>query len=230
MTDLRPLTLEERLSKMEAELQKANERLRALSDERRRTTRVQALTAAWVTFLLIVSGWFMPTTAAFATFSVPFTVKGRGNEHLVVDENSAKDGLIMSFYNGANGLVLQTGVGEHSTGILTAQTSDGHSAVSLGIGQPGHPGIKFVDSGTVRAAIGWGAAGGMQFEVDSANGMAVDLGEKRGNGYLLLADANQVARVEAGTLENGDGAVKAYGPTGKCGVALAGVSCLILAR
>jgi hypothetical protein len=198
MTDLRPLTLEQRLSKMEVELQKANDRV-----------RVQGLVAAGVAFLLIVFGWVVPTPAAQkeTTLTVPFTVTGsHGSERLVVDENSAGSGLVMSFYNAANGLVLQTGVGpDHATGILIAQTPDGRSSSSLGIGQGGHPGIKFISSGIIRAAIGWGGAG-MQFEVDSDSGRTLaQLEEDNGNGYFLLNDAQGVSTFEAGAGQKGGG-------------------------
>jgi hypothetical protein len=38
------------------------------------------------------------------------------------------------------------------------------------------------------------------------------------------------ADIEAETEKNGDGAVKVYGPTGKCGVALAGIPCMLVGR
>jgi hypothetical protein len=70
----------------------------------------------------------------------------------------------------------------------------------------------------------------MALGVWNQRGPIVVLGEKNGNGYLMLGDAQQTMRLEAGTEKNGDGAVKVSGPTGKCGVALAGISCMIVAR
>jgi hypothetical protein len=81
-------------------------------------------------------------------------------------------------------------------------------AISLGLSPSGQPALTLVEGGAFVA----------------------NLGTRAGNGFLQLADKGSVIRVEAGTEKNGDGAVKVYGPMGKCGVALAGISCMIVAR
>ena len=233
MTELRTIiTLEQRLSSMESELRKATEQVRALSDWRRRTARGHFLTAACVTFLLLVFGWGVPAPAAPTTVAAPFTVQGRGGGRLVIDDNSLGSGLVMTFYNSAGNAVLEGGVNKDGqAGSLVAESPGGQQRVTLGLDEKHEPFIDFISANLNRAEIGWGAkAGGMGLAIFNANGEIASLGEKGGNGYLMLADAHLTTRLEAGTQTNGDGAVKVYGPTGKCGVALAGIPCMMVAR
>ena len=53
----------------------------------------------------------------------------------------------------------------------------------------------------------------MELSFYNKKGLILDMGEKEGGGYLLLADAQLTSRVEAGTEKNGDRAVKVYGPS-----------------
>jgi hypothetical protein len=188
--------------------------------------------AAVLTILLLVLVWVVPTPAAPATFTAPFTITGPGNSKMVVDVNSKGTGLMTTYYNRGGGAVLIEGVSaDPGAGLLTVQDPDVTTAAILGITTDGQPDLKFVSGTKTRADIGWGkTSGGMGISIWNDKGLIVDMGERTGNGYLMLADAQLVSRVEAGTEKSGDGAVRVYGPTGKCGVALAGISCMIVAR
>jgi hypothetical protein len=156
-------------------------------------------------------------------------VKGPNNGRVVIENNSTGTGLIMRFYNAGGGLVLSEGpTAETGAGSLVATSPDGVNQVILGINPTGYPRILL--SSEHSAAFVGSQSGHMFFAVDNAKGNLVKLGETGGNGSLMLADAQSTSRVEAGTEKNGDGAVKVYGPTGKCGVALAGIPCMIVAR
>jgi hypothetical protein len=227
MAHPRQITLEERLSNLEAELREANQRVCALAAWRRRTS----LSVAALTCLVLVCAWVVPVPAARMTSPIPFTITGSGAERLVVDENSDGTGLMMTFYNRASRAVLTEGVSRDGSGLVIGQSPDEAERVVLGIDTQAKPAIGFVSGGQTRAKIGWGAqTNGMGFSVWNKDGLILDMGEKSGNGYLVLADAKLTTRVEAGTETNGDGAVKVYGPTGKCGVPVAGIPCMMVAR
>jgi hypothetical protein len=190
---------------------------------------MHALTVAAVMLLLLVCAWVVPTPAAQQTFTAPFTVKGPNSGRVVIENNSTGTGLIMRFYNASGGLVLSKGAtAEAGAGYVIATNPDGVNRVTLGVSPTRDPGIHFASQKYVAFV---GSQGGhMFFAVDSEKGNLVKLGENGGNGYLILSDAQSTSRVEAGTQKNGNGAVKVYGPTGKCGVALAGIPCMIVAR
>lgn len=203
-----PLTLEQRLTTLERELRKANERVRALSERHGTSGRGRVFAAGGVTLLLIVFAWIVPTPAAApTTFTAPFTVKSaRTNARVVVDESGG--GLGLSFFSPSGAMVLSVGLTPEGTGKVKSATPDGSIGIALGISPSGQPALTLGEAGKIVA----------------------NLGTKNGNGYLALADSGGILRLEAGTEQNGDGAVKVYGPTGKCGVALAGISCMIVAR
>lgn len=203
-----PLTLEQRLTNLERELWNANERVRALSARHQMSARVRVFAAVGLTLLLLVFAWIVPVPAAApTTFTAPVTVKSaRTNARVVIDESGG--GLGLSFFNPSGGLVLSVGLTPEGTGKIKSATADGSIGIAMGISPSGQPALTLGEGGKIVA----------------------NLGTKNGNGYFALADKGGVLRLEAGTEQNGDGAVKVYGPTGKCGVALAGISCMIVAR
>jgi hypothetical protein len=223
-------TLEQRLTNLEGELRKANERVRALSEWQRKSARGRILTTLGVTLLLLVFAWVVPTPAAPTTFTVPFTVTSAStNARIVVSEHAS--GLGMSFYNSGGGLVLSLGVDDQGSAIVKSRTPDGQTTATLGLNGQGEPGVTLEEGGKKVAELGPGtSSNAMGLRFWNNNKEIIGLGNKGGNGFFVLADKESVARVEAGTETNGDGAVKVFGPTGKCGVALAGISCMIVAR
>lgn len=203
-----PLTLEQRLANLECELRKANERVRALSERRGPSSGVPVFAAVGVTLLLIGFAGVVPTPAAApTTFTAPFTVNSASTHARVVVDDSG-GGLGMSFFNPSGTVVLSVGLTPEGTGKVKSTTPDGSIGIAMGISPTGQPALTLGEAGKIVA----------------------NLGTKNGNGDLALADKGGVLRLEAGTEQNGDGAVKVYGPTGKCGVAIAGISCMIVAR
>lgn len=233
MADMSPITLEQRLSHMEAELRKANERVRALSEWRRTTARVHVLTAAGVSLLLLnVVGAAGVGATQSNTIAAPFTVTGPNSSRMVVDKNNKGTGLTLSFYNAGGGLGLIEGIStDTGAGAINVQSPDGSQAAALGLDGIGDPYVQLESSGKLVAKIGSAGTDRMGLRFWNADdNEIVGLGNKGGDGYFVLSDHRSVKRVEAGTELNGDGAVKTYGPTGKCGIALAGISCMIVAR
>jgi len=226
MTEVSSATLEQRVRNLEGELRRANERVAALVEQRQRVTGARFLVVGGIMVLLMVVGLVVPTPGgAPATFTTPFTVQSpTSNARFVVDENTAKSGLILRFYNSGGAPVIVLGVETTGIGGATFQSPDGKQRTQVGVSPDGVPFVKLNDDkNTVQldqeGVYIWNG------QVDIA-----ELGILRGNGHLLLADAKGVSRVEAGTEQNDDGAVKVYGPTGKCLPQIAGIPCMMVSK
>jgi hypothetical protein len=101
----------------------------------------------------------------------------------------------------------------------------------MSIESHGQPLLQLAEAGQAIALLGVDVGGNPVFEMHggpAGKSVIVQLGETAsGNGHLVLADKTGISRVEAGTLQNGDGAVRVYGPTGACTLAIAGIPCMI---
>ena len=226
MTDVSSATLEERVRNLERELRRANERVAALVEQRQWVTGARFLVVGGITVLLMVVGLVVPTRgAAPATFTAPLTVKSSTTQaRLVVDQNSTKTGLVLKFYNASGAQVVVLGVEQSGTGAAVFQSPDGTQKTQVGLTPTGEP---FVRLDVPQTMVLLDEVG---LHIQKGQIEIADLGLMRGNGHLMLADAKGVSRVEAGTERNDDGAVKVYGPTGKCLPQIAGVPCLMVSK
>jgi hypothetical protein len=226
MTDVSSATLEQRVRNIERELRRANERVAALVEQRQRVTGARFRVIGGITVVLMVVGFVVPTPgAAPATFTAPFTVTSPTTKaRFVVDENTAGTGLVLRFYNAGGAEVVDLGVETSGIGGARFQSPDGTRKAQLGVSLNGQPFLKFDDHQKTAELDPDGV------HIWNSVVEIADLGILRGNGHLLLADAKGVSRVEAGTEENDDGAVKVYGPTGKCLPSIAGIPCRMVAK
>jgi hypothetical protein len=111
------------------------------------------------------------------------------------------------------------------------QSPDGSQKVLTGLHEGGSPYLELSSGGKKVAEIAEGTARDeWGLRIWNGSGQSIGLENLRGNGHLVLADAKGISRVEAGTEQNGDGAVRVYGPTGKCIPGIAGIPCMMLAR
>ncbi|HKV46017.1 MAG TPA: hypothetical protein VJT32_15305 [bacterium] len=171
-----PVTLEQRLALVEGELRKANERIRAFEDWRRRTARVCVLMFGGVTTLLLVFGLVVPTPGQrnVATVRAPFVVSGAtGNPLFGVDEAGGSAGVAifgaqarLAFITGAKTRpAIALGL-DGKRALLEIRNNAGQTVVILGAGILGDGGLGIesksgalsVDAGTDSTGRGYVAA------------------------------------------------------------------------
>ena len=121
---------------------------------------------------------------------------------------------------GTEGKVTAAVMGSHNGGgLLAVAASSGKSLAEVGVSAEGRGLIQvFLPSGTPIAVMGQGGSGtnGGIFQVANAGGVKATLATATtGGGILQLISDGGVPTVEAGTLPNGRGTVRA-GPFFKC--------------
>jgi hypothetical protein len=230
MADQQRPTLEERLMSVEVELKQAKE-------WRRRATRVSFLVMGCVTALLAVVSQTVPaigsgplpiTIQPNMTVKAPFTVvDASGNKLFQVSENGG--GGAAYFYNHSGATVVSIGNSKDATGGALAVDSWDQRSTALLAANNDQTGLSFHAGGKDLAYLGTGKSPvSAQLEILNNQGAAAQLEVINETGRLVLADGADNIRVEAGTEQNGNGAVKVAGPTGKCYPGFVGIPCMIV--
>lgn len=230
MADVHPETLEQRLTTLEAELQQAKERVRAFEDWRRRATRVCFLVMGGVVALLVFVSQTVPATGSGpSTVKAPFTIVNASGKKLIqfID---GKGGGVMNAYDHSGAVVATIGSTTTGDGGVSVTSGDQKSAAGLHSTNAEGPGLLFFVGKTAIAALTEGNSPGVQvvLQLSSQAGPAAQLEVNNETGKLVLSDGANNIRVEAGTEQNGNGAVKVAGPTGKCYPGFVGIPCMIV--
>jgi hypothetical protein len=154
-----------------------------------------------------------------------------GKPLATIDEKSG--GGVITLYNKAGAPVLEVGSNMIGAGAISGGSPDARYKFLLGLTSAKlEPLLELDAAGKSIVELAATAADLPMLEMHNQAGQViVQLGASAGAaGRLVLADASGTSRVEAGTLSNGDGAVKAYGPTGQCNLAIAGIPCMIMSK
>jgi len=212
-------TLSARLARVEAELRGA------------RSARAWALAASCLIALLLIFTRTAPATGGSTSFKAPFVINDSAGKELFSVEDRGAKGRGIFVYNSVGAEVANLGATKYGTGGIAVYTPDANVKARLVISDTGMPDLEFGREHKKILEMAEGtAANEMGLRIWGPQGEAIALEVLRGRGNLQLADEASTLRVEAGTEQNGDGAVKVFGPSGKCGVALANIPCMIVAR
>jgi len=234
MSDEGRAILEERLTRIEAELHIANQRVRELEGWRRRATSVFVLGIAVVAGLGVVvsqTGTARGGTSHLSSLTVeaPFLVEDASGRTLVrIGEDPTSGGGAAFFLDKSGFDAVQLGVPAAGGGELWVQApGDKHSVVvtadnedsSVSLNNSGEP-VAELDA---KAELLLGSSGKKHIAV-------AELSVLDGDGNLELDNAAGDTRVEAGTSKNDDGLVRVTGPRGRCLPGVGGIACMLTAR
>jgi hypothetical protein len=243
MTDDAPDILEERLTKLEADLGLANVRLREFEAWRRRSVRGFLFGVATIVGLAtivsrpIAANGNLPIFKGQAPLTVeaPFMVVDSSGHPIARIKDNGNGGML-TFYSTSGQDMVEIGTTKAGdTGVVdVAAPDEKHNAVMEANNALGAWVGVTNEALTPVGALGVGAINGTTTEpaifLQNQKGPAVALRVVNDTGELQLNNAAGDIRVEAGTEKNDDGAVKVTGPRGQCLPQIAGIACMITAR
>ena len=242
MSDAMRDSLAERVTSLEAQLRRAQECIDSFEASRQRLARGFAIAIASVLGVAIAVSQTVavkggPTaTATYQSMTVEAplrVVDSSGHRIFSVFDNNGQGGAA-TFYTTAGKDVAEIGVSKQGGGGVGVNDPDLKQEAEMW-GQNAGAWFDVKKDGNLAAVFGVGVLTGNEktaaLALTSATGSALaQLQVVNGNGNLQLMDSKEDIRVEAGTEENGDGAVKVSGPEGKCYPGLAGLPCIIIAH
>ena len=236
MSDATRGSLEERVTSLEAQLCKAQERIASFEASRQRSIR------GWLAGMASVFGLaFVVAQAVTAngltnpqslTVEAPFVVvDSLGHRIFVIKNNNGEGGVAQALTTSGKN-VAALGVTKQGGGAVGVYDPGDKYAAEM-FGQSSGAFLDIKKDGNFAALFGLGVLTGndnaASLALTTATGSPLAILQiEKGNGNLQLMDSKENIRVEAGTDEAGDGEVHVSGPEGKCYPGIAGVPCILL--
>ncbi|HLW61471.1 MAG TPA: hypothetical protein VKV57_16340 [bacterium] len=178
MADRSTATLEQRLTVLEGELWKANERVRVLEGRQRWTARWWSLAVSIVTGLALTWTLVVPVRGsdnvypAGAWFKAPFHVFGQNRKPIleVIEAPNGGGAIDIVGYDGHSKLVM--GVGDSGGGAVNIFSSRNVEVAALGVQTEGHGVLQLENrAGTISVQAGTLRDGSRGYVAAATNGV-----------------------------------------------------------
>jgi hypothetical protein len=220
--DANPVILEHRVAILEAELRKAEDRIRTAEVRGRRTLLWCIGALSGLTALVLAFGLTGTTQGAPAgplTVKAPFTVVGNAGRVIFTVATDPNGGGIFILHNSSGASVLTGGSSSIGAGYISATVPNGNQAAYMGVQQAGAI-FELEQNMHSQATLSMAKDNTPALTFWSSDGQKqiAYLGRSAaGNGHLLLNNRGGSTAVEAGTLTTDSGSVKTFAPTGAIG-------------
>ena len=230
---------EERITNLEAQLSEALERMNSFEAWRRRSTRGWLIGIAVLLVVAVVVSQTVTARASHSgssplTVEAPFTVVDTSGRTIAeIDVNGNRYGGVATFYNTFGEPLAQIGISKDHSGQVSVTDADTHHVAMLKANVTGAM-VAVTNGSDIAGLLGVGKLTGLSDEtapsllLENSGKVTAALQVLKGRGNLQLIDSSGNIRVEAGTEDDGNGAVRVSGVSGKCYAGPAILPCMIV--